>query len=207
MPTGYTEGVVNGNIDTVERFAKVCMRAFGATMHMRDESLDAKYIPRKPETYYLAQIKETKKDLEKFRKLTVKGIEKEIIKEAKKDVAHYKAEIARCLVIKGRLERLIEQVNKLKLPKTHMALKVYMLDQLNSTIQWDTGTDFYEEKLKSATEALNNPIDAKKYRKNIIVMYTDRIKRLNESYKKDLKQCDVTNKWVSTLLKILDKSH
>jgi ribosomal protein L29 len=82
-----------------------------------------------------------------------------------------------------------------------------MLDQLNSTIQWDTGTDFYEEKLKSATEALNNPIDAKKYRKNIIALYTDRIKRLNQEYKKELKQCDVTNKWVSTLLTILDKSH
>lgn len=207
MPTGFTEGVVNGTIDTVEQFAKVCMKAFGATSHMRDDSLDAKYIPRKPETYYLTQIKEAKKDLEKFRKLTTKGIEKEIIKNAKKDVAHYKAEITRCNVIKGRLERLIEQVNKLKLPKTHIPFKVYMLNQLNSTIQWDCGTDFYEEKLKSATEALNNPTDVKKYRSTVIKYHTDRIKRLNEDYKKNVKQCDASNKWVSTLLKILDKSH
>lgn len=207
MPTGYTEGVVNGTVDTVERFAKICMRAFGASSHMRDDLLDAKYIPRKPETYYLAQIKETKKDLEKFRKLTAKGIEKEIIKNAKKDIAHYKAEITRCLVVKGRLERLIAQVTKLKLPNSHMSLKAYMLEQLNSTIQWDCGTDFYEEKLKTATQALNNPIDVKEYRKSTIATYASRIKRLNQEYKKDLKQCDASNKWVSTLLNILDKSH
>ena len=39
MPTGYTAGILEGKIKTFPEFAKICMRAFGAAIHMRDNGL------------------------------------------------------------------------------------------------------------------------------------------------------------------------
>lgn len=206
MPTGYTAGIVEGKIDTVEDFAKLCMRAFGATMHMREESLDVEYTPRKPERYYDMQIKECKKDIEKLKKKSLAVLKKEIIAQAKKDVNHYKAEIARVAVVRGRLERLVEQVNKLKLSKSHVRFKEFMLEQLHSTIQYDGCGEFYETKLKLAQTTLESPVDVKKYRRDAIADLNDRLKRLNKDRKADIKRCDESNKWVSDLLKVLNKS-
>lgn len=52
MPTGYTAGILDGEINTFEEFAKTCMRAFGATIHMRDEPLSKTYEPEKTSDYH-----------------------------------------------------------------------------------------------------------------------------------------------------------
>ena len=43
MPTGYTAGIIDGKTETFQDFAKQCMRAFGVTIHMRDENMDKGY--------------------------------------------------------------------------------------------------------------------------------------------------------------------
>ena len=47
MPTGYTAGIADGTITNFEQYALRCIRAFGATMHLRDESLEHEYEPKK----------------------------------------------------------------------------------------------------------------------------------------------------------------
>ena len=42
MPTGYTANIVDGE-ETFEEYVWRCTRAFGAMMHMRDDSLGAKF--------------------------------------------------------------------------------------------------------------------------------------------------------------------
>lgn len=37
MATAYTQGIINGKINTFKEFALVCARAFGAAAHMRDK--------------------------------------------------------------------------------------------------------------------------------------------------------------------------
>ena len=46
MPTGYTHGIIDGDITTFEQFAERCSRAF--LIHMRDDSSDAEYKKREP---------------------------------------------------------------------------------------------------------------------------------------------------------------
>ena len=53
MPTGYTAEILNGEIKTFPEFAKKCARAFGAMIHMRDDSLDATY--KKKRAQFLSQ--------------------------------------------------------------------------------------------------------------------------------------------------------
>lgn len=40
MPTGYTAGILDNKITTFSEFALLCSRAFGATIHMREDDLD-----------------------------------------------------------------------------------------------------------------------------------------------------------------------
>ena len=53
MPTGYTNGILNGEIKTFDEFAKQCIRAFGAAIHMRDDDFNKEYEKRKPDNYYI----------------------------------------------------------------------------------------------------------------------------------------------------------
>lgn len=58
MPTGYTAGIIDGKINTFRDFALVCVKAFGAAIHMRDEQ-DVKYHSQRIE-----QIKVIREKLE-----------------------------------------------------------------------------------------------------------------------------------------------
>lgn len=59
MPTGYTHGVQDGTVTEFRDFALICARAFGATILMRDDPMDAP-IPDEfqSSTYHLDRLKE-----------------------------------------------------------------------------------------------------------------------------------------------------
>ena len=70
MPTGYTAGILDGTIKDFPTFAKQCMRAFGATIHMREEPASKEYEPRVPSDYHKQQLGYAMKDLEKLGKMS-----------------------------------------------------------------------------------------------------------------------------------------
>ena len=88
MPTGYTCDVVSGKIDTFEKFALQCARAFGATITMRDDPFDAP-IPEKfePSDYNLKRLIEVKHELKRLQSLTAEQIEAECEAEYNAKVA------------------------------------------------------------------------------------------------------------------------
>lgn len=65
MPTGYTAGILDGTINDFPQFAKLWMRAFGATVMMRDEPLDKEWEPRTPSDYHLKAIEKANAELDK----------------------------------------------------------------------------------------------------------------------------------------------
>jgi len=46
MPTGYTQGILDGTTKDFKEFAKHCMKAFGACVHMRDDDMKKEYEER-----------------------------------------------------------------------------------------------------------------------------------------------------------------
>lgn len=86
MPTGYTADLVDGKINTVEEYAKLCMRAFGATLHMRDEPLDKQYTTSEPSTYHLDAINDVKKDIERLQSTPIEEIKAGILERAEKSL-------------------------------------------------------------------------------------------------------------------------
>ena len=74
MPTGYTAGIIDGEITTFEQFAIQCTRAFGATIHMRDNPLDSPYEPRTPSDHYVNSLQSQREKLEETKTMTDEAI-------------------------------------------------------------------------------------------------------------------------------------
>ncbi len=108
MPTGYTAEILDGKITTFPQFAKQCMRAFGATIHMRDDDMDAEFTPRTPSDYYAKEIKKANQVIKEAELLT----DEEIIDARKKELQESKASYT-----KG-----IQECNNGRIAKTKVAI-------------------------------------------------------------------------------------
>jgi len=205
MPTGYTAGLVDGTIKTFPEFATICMRAFGATMHMRDDGLNEEYRPSEPSTYYTEALARNKKELKRLETLSDATLEKEIIKNAKKSLKNASEMIDKKRLLKDRLDAMLDEVNAYVPPtKDHEEFKKFMIDQISSSINWDTSVDFYEREYNTANATLKKP-NVKAYRRRHIKYVKDDIKRNIADQKKENKRCADANKWVSVLLNSLKK--
>lgn len=147
MPTGYTAAIIEKDGISFEKFAMNCARAFGALVTMRDEPNDAE-IPEefKPSPYYTNAIAEAQKRIEELRAMTPEqqveyGERKkaEGIQSAEKYAAGYRRN-------GERLNAMREKVLAWEAPSSdHQQMKVFMLEQIDSTIKYD-GTDDHSQR-------------------------------------------------------------
>jgi hypothetical protein len=130
MPTGYTEGIVNGKITTFKDFAKRCMRNFGACYHLIDEnSFD--YKPRIVDSYYLTYLNTAiilKKEIQNLSdECLLKKTRAELLKEKHRLIKQTKENN----IIKKRLEHILKQAIAYKAPtEQHIEIQQFMVNQL-----------------------------------------------------------------------------
>jgi len=146
VPTGYTSYIKEGV--TFEQFALRCARAFGACIEMRDEDM-GKNIPDefKPSIYHEEALAEAKKSLEAVIKMT----EKEAAIKAKKRYDENIADTARAIKehkeLRKLYEAMLEQVRAWVPPtKEHKGMKKFMIEQIESSIEHDCDTKYYEDR-------------------------------------------------------------
>lgn len=151
MPTGYT-AVLMEKDETFKSFIMRCARAFGATIMMRDDSLDAP-IPERFESsdYYIKQIEKSKKELIKLRSMN--DLEKIIIfgrVEKDADIKQKEEWFTKEQTENKRLEDMEAQV-KAWIPPTseHQGLKDFMLNQIKIS---KNDLDYVQKALKEAKE-------------------------------------------------------
>ena len=206
MPTGYTNGILNGEIKTFDEFAKQCIRAFGAAIHMRDDDFNKEYEKRKPDNYYINSLNTAKEKLEKIKKASDNDIIKKHTKELK---AYRKTYIEKIKVIKKDKELLESFLNKAEnfTPPTseHENFKKFMIQQLQETIKYDYNSYYYEQELHDVNERLNN-INANDIRDNLVKRYEKDILYYTEGYEKEVENCNTSNEWVDTLLNSLNST-
>ena len=92
MPTGYTAGIEDGEITTGKDFLKLCTRAFGIAMDVRDEPLSVP-TPTKfePNTYYKDRFEKAKAELEECRKMSFEEAKAKMVKSHADRVKMYKS--------------------------------------------------------------------------------------------------------------------
>lgn len=203
MPTGYTAGILEGKITTFQQFAKICMRAFGATIHMRDDDMDAEYTPRTPSDYHLKEIENAKQSLINANSLS----DKEIIATKKKQLADSKKyhlnAIEKAKKSATQMNKILSDVRKWQPPTSeHVGIKDFMIDQIEKTIDFDCKTDYHEKKLTEIESELLT-LNASKIRKEMIHDAEKKLKYHTEENSNEIKRCEDSNKWVSDLLESL----
>lgn len=209
MPTGYTAGILDGKIKTFKQFATTCMRAFGSTIHMRDDSLNEKYKPRVPDDYYSERLKEAKEELENNKKVSDAEIIKNLKKGLFEEQRQYKKNIEEKLEAKEKLDTILSDVKKWTPPsKEHTEFKNFMKQQLTDTISHDTDISYYEELLNEVQAKLLELQDeakhqeiASEYRKKLIESSEHDIEYYTKAYNEEVERCNDSNKWVTDLIK------
>ncbi|MCK9447138.1 hypothetical protein M0Q50_09830 [bacterium] len=204
MPTGYTCGILDGSIKDFKEFATVCMRAFGATIHMRDDDLTKSYEPRIPSDYYKRSLDDSIKKLKNINKLT----DDEIVEEEKKSLEKYIIDYNKYIIEKKNNKKLLSNFLKEAYefePPTeeHVEFRNFMIDQIQKTIVGDCNYKYYEKEIAIITERLNN-IDPIELRNKKIEFLNEDIIRAKQSYQEEIDRCNLSNNWVTDLTRTLD---
>lgn len=200
MPTGYTVGIIDGTTKDFKDYAKSCMRAFGATMHMRDDNSSAEYREAKPSKYHiekLEKLREQKRGLAKTDDTT-------ILEKTRKELEiDYKDNLKRIEEIKStkvKLENFLKEAKAYEEPTTeHKGIKSFMIEQLESTLNFDGDYSFYEE--------LNLKIKAQLNNLNATVIRLEKLRDIEKdiayhlkSNRQETERCEKANLWVTNFL-------
>lgn len=203
MPTGYTAGILDGKTTTFPQFAKLCMRAFGATIHMRDDDMGIDYKQRTPSDYHIDKIKEARKVLKDVDNLTDDEIIANHKAELEKNKTYHLGAIKKAEEGEQRLNAILAEIQKWEPPSSdHVELKNFMIDQIEKTIDFDCKPKYHVDYLEQITKDLSN-LQASEIRKNIIEKANKDLKYHTDEHNLDVERCNKSNKWVSDLLNSL----
>ena len=205
MPTGYTADIVEGKISTFKEFAKKCMRAFGATIHMRDEPLDKEYKKRSPDDYYYARIHEIESQLVKALKAPDKFFIDMEMDRLKSDYSYHKKKIEEKKATYERLASILEETENWNPPtKEHAGIKDFMIQQLEETIKYDGDSSYNEGELDDIVRQMESPIDIKRVKDEHIESLKEDLESAKKRLEEEIKRCEDSDEWVSQFLKSLD---
>lgn len=199
MPTGYTAGILNNEINTFEEFAMECAKAFGACITLRDNPNSD--IPEKFEydTYYLDALNKAKKEFEKLRCLNDDEIKIAAETDYRQRLNFWEERQERKRKDKIKLQALLNEVLDWVPPtEDHTKLKFFMIDQLEKTISFDCDNSYDKKPVeelpftwwkKKIDDLLNN------------------ITRYTEEHKAEIKRVDNRNKWLKELRESLKREN
>lgn len=205
MPTGYTAGIIDGEITTFQQFAKQCMRNFGATIHMRDDKHDAEYKPRVPSDYYLKEIEKDKKKIKEANELSDKQLIARRKKQLNERKVYHTESIQKCKATLKVLQDMQIEIGKWNPPTPeHEGIKKFMAEQVQKTIEADCDTKYHDSGIIDADVELLS-INADQIRQNMFMDGKKDLEYHTKSYNEEVKRCEESNRWVTDLINSLPK--
>ena len=203
MPTGYTSYIKDGEITSGKDFLKLCTRAFGVAVDLKDESLD---VPTpnhfEPHPYYEKAYKDSLVSREKAYSMTFEEAKEDMISKFKNNKAseekileEYKDEDEKYLKVREEVEKWIPPTPE------HENLKKFCLEQIDMSLN----TDLYEwyekdinKELDTSDDTVRKYIDYLKDQKNM------QVNRAYEKYQAELKRVEEKNLWMKQFLDSLE---
>lgn len=138
MPTGLTAKIYDGKEQSFNEFLLSCAKQFGAFIHMRDDDFNKPITIPRYDPYYEYELEKEKEALENFKKLTDTEIQKIIDSEFENrclNMIVYDEEMNEREI---RYDDMISHVTNWNPPsQDHIALKNFMLDQLEQSKKFD----------------------------------------------------------------------
>lgn len=206
MPTGYTAGIIDGEITTFEQFATQCTRAFGATIHMRDNPMDSPYEPRTPSDYHTNSIQSKRERLEEIESMSDEKIVEDFNTQLEEDLKYHQTKMEED---KRNLEKLNSMLESAKswIPPTedHQPFRNFMIEQIESTIKVDGDPSYHVNKMVGIKKQMEEGINPKEYREETIQEIKSQISYHETEYQKELVRCKDSNDWMDKFFESIKK--
>lgn len=203
MPTGYTSYIKDGEITSGKEFLKLCTRAFGIAVDLKDESLD---VPTpnhfEPHPYYEKAYKDSLVSREKAYSMTLEEVKEDIISKyndnkgrAAKILEEYKDEDKKCLKVREEVEKWIPPTPE------HENLKKFCLEQIDMSL--NTGLyEWYEKDINKELDTSDDTV--RKYIDNLKDYADEKLKRAYKNWQEELRRVEEKNLWMKQFLDSLD---
>lgn len=195
MPTGYTAKVEDGSITELKDYILTCARAFGALVHMRDDSLDKQMERCEPSDYHIKNLKIANDELEEFYKISDEDMEIEITKKYENELKGNKDYYEEGETQNARYDSMLKKVNNWIPPtKEHEALKEFAIQQISIS-----KSDYH----KSYKDKLPERLTLSEYKNMKEKQLKDNIDYHKKGYQKEVEKCKNANKWIDSLVESL----
>lgn len=161
MPTGYTCGVQEGKITTLEEFALRCARAMGANIMMRDERMDAPIKEYEVSPWHAEQLEAAKAWLYDFERMSLEEAAARIDKENAERSRELWSAKEKAQIERNRYETMLANVKAWTPPTAdHEGLKKFMIEQLEDSIKHDCYErgQYYQPDIRTPQEYLREQI-------------------------------------------------
>ena len=192
MPTGYTAGIQNGI--KFNDFVLRCARAFGATIHMRDDSLDAEIRYDKVSDYYPNRIETTKNNIANLKALTPEEREEKVKNEYNMALISFQETKDKKIEIKNKYNIMLKKVKAWTPPTDeHKKFKSFMIKQIEDSIEWDCKFYLFDKE----------KLDGDSWFKEEIKSLEKDLEYYQKSYEEECSRVSAKNKWIDDLFNSL----
>lgn len=203
MPTGYTSYIEDGEITTGKDFLKLCTRAFGVAVDLKDEPLSVptpEFI--EPDRYYEDKYNEALEKLKSFINMSKEDIKKEMKEKHDKDIEYYKRYLDKANSRNKKYEKVRKEVEDWNPPTPeHVSLKKFALEQIDMCMESQTTIDSYAHRIKKEFDDSDEAVE--KYIKTTIDNHRGNVDWRLEEWIKALKSVKEKNEWMRQFLNSL----
>lgn len=190
MPTGYTAGVSDGTITTLEQFALTCARAFGSLILMRDDPLDADIPEFEPNTHSQEQADADTEEMKRVVAMNASECHDAAVKEYEDGAKAVVECFARKEGIRKRYEAMLELARAYTPPtKDHVGLAEFMVQQLAESIDFDCSAGGVSQPERKEADV---------WRDQRLARLAESIERHQKSQKEEVERTDQRNEWVAS---------
>lgn len=159
MPTGYTSPLYDGKDISFEDFVKRCAHAF--IVDLRDESADSE-IPRTVQepVWQNKRFAEATLALEFYENMSDEDAEQGAVESFQERHAEWEKMIEHTASLKKRYEDMLAKVKDWEITPDLQGLKDFMIQQLQSSIDFDTDHEWPEPKQVTGPEYKKTQIES-----------------------------------------------
>lgn len=200
MPTGYTVYIEDGDITTGKEFLKLCTRALGIAIDLKDEPLSVPTPTHfEPDTYYKERYEKALEDFNEANNLTFDNAKIQMKAAYEKRISDYKSWAEKESLMNEKYAKVRKEVEEWTPPtEEHQCLKKFALEQIDMCITKQEYIDEYLEKSKEVFDDSNEAVE--KYISDNIQYCKDSLDRAYKNWKEELERTEKKNIWIKKFL-------
>ena len=200
VPTGYTAYIEDGDITTGKEFLKLCTRAFGVAIDLKDEPLSVPTPTHfEPDTYYKERYEKALEDFNEANNLTFDNAKIQMKAAYEMRISDYKSWAEKESLMNEKYAKVRKEVEEWIPPtEEHQGLKKFALEQIDMCITKQEYIDEYLEKSKEVFDDSNEAVE--KYISDNIQYCKDSLDRAYKSWKEEVERTEKKNIWIKKFL-------